>query len=75
VDLEDKAKALAAEVGVSGKCRMVPMSPVVYGKSRGAQPGEPMTDNLRYQRVLGSLLHLAHSTRLDIALSVAAVAS
>jgi hypothetical protein len=34
-----------------------------------------MTDNLRYQRVLGSLLHLAHSTRLDIALSVAAVAS
>jgi hypothetical protein len=75
VDQEDKAKALAAEVGVSGECRMVPMSPEVYGKSRGAQPGEPMTNKLRYQRVVGSLLHLAQSTRPDIVLSVAAVAA
>jgi hypothetical protein len=75
VDQEDKAEALAAEVGVSGQCRMVPMSPEAYGELRGAQPGEPMTDKLRYQRVVGSLLHLAQCTRPDIALPVAALAA
>jgi hypothetical protein len=61
VNQGDKAEALAADVGVSGECRMVPMSPEVYGELRGAKPGEPMTYNckLRYQRVVGSLLHLA----------------
>jgi hypothetical protein len=67
---EDKAEALAAEVGVSGQCRMVPMSPKAYGELRGAQPREPMTDKLRYQWVVGSLLHLAQCTRPDIALPV-----
>jgi hypothetical protein len=43
VDQEDKAEALAPEVGVSGQCRMVPMSPEVYGELRGAQPGEPLS--------------------------------
>jgi hypothetical protein len=52
-----------------------PMTPEVYGELRGAQPGEPMTDKLRYQRVVGSLLHLAQCTRPDIALSVAALAA
>jgi hypothetical protein len=75
VDQEDKAEALAAEVGVSGECRMVLMTPEVYGELRGAQPGEPMTDKLRYPRVVGSLLHLAQCTRPDIALSVAALAA
>jgi hypothetical protein len=75
VDQDDKAEAPAAEVGVSGQCRMVPMSPEVYWKLRGAQPGEPMTDKLRYQRVVGSLLHLAQCTRPDIALPVAALAA
>jgi hypothetical protein len=37
VDQEDKAAALAAKMGVSGKCRMVPMSPEVYGELRGTQ--------------------------------------
>jgi hypothetical protein len=59
VDQEDNAEALAAEVGVSGQCRMVPMSPEAYWELRGAQPGEPMTDKLRCQRVVCSLLHLA----------------
>jgi hypothetical protein len=73
VDQEDKSEALAAEVGVSGECRMVPMSLEVYGELTGAQPGEPMADKLQYQRVVGSLLHLAQSTRPDIGLSVAAL--
>jgi hypothetical protein len=75
VDQQDKAKALAAEVGVSGECTMVPMSPEVYGESRVPQPGEPMTDKLLYQRVVGSLLRLAQCMRPDIALSVAAFAA
>jgi hypothetical protein len=70
---QDKAVALAAELGVSGECKVVPMSPEVFGELRGAQPGEPMTDKLQYQRVVGSLLHLAQCTRLDIALPVAAL--
>jgi hypothetical protein len=75
VDQEDKAEALAAEVGLSGQYRMVPMSPEVYGELRGAQPGEPMTDKLRYQRVVGSQLHLAQCTRPDIALPIAVLAA
>jgi hypothetical protein len=75
VDQEDKAEALAAKVGVSRQCRMVPMSPEVYGELRGAQPGELVTDKLRYQQVVGSLLHLVQCTRPDIALSVAALAA
>jgi hypothetical protein len=75
VDQEHKAEAIAAEVGVSGQCRMVRMSPEVYEELRGAQPGEPMTDKLRYQQEVGSLLHLAQCTRPDIALSVAVLAA
>jgi hypothetical protein len=41
VDQEDKATALAAELGVSGTFRIVPMTPEVFGELRGAQPGEP----------------------------------
>jgi hypothetical protein len=41
----------------------------------GAQPGEPMTDKLRYQRVVSSLLHLAQCTRPEIALPVAVLAA
>jgi hypothetical protein len=51
------------------------MSPEVYGELRGPQPGEPMTDKLLYQRVDGSLLHLAQCAWPDIALSVAAFAA
>jgi hypothetical protein len=36
---------------------------------------EPMADKLQYQRVVGSLLHLAQCTRPDIALPVAALAT
>jgi hypothetical protein len=75
VDQADKATALAAELGVSGKFRAVPMTPEVFGELRGAQPGEPMADKMQYQRVVGSLLHLAQCTRPDIALPVAALAA
>jgi hypothetical protein len=68
VDQEDKATALAAELGVSGTFRIVPMTPEVFGELRGAQPGGPMADKRRYQQVVGSLLHLAQCTRPDIAL-------
>jgi hypothetical protein len=54
---------------------MVPMSPEVFGGLRGAQPGEPMADKLQYQRVVGSLSHLAQCSRPDIALPVAALAA
>jgi hypothetical protein len=47
LDQESKAKELATKVGVSRECRMVPMAQEVYGELRGAQPGEPMTDQLR----------------------------
>jgi hypothetical protein len=50
------------------------MTPEVFGELRGAQPGEPMADKRRYQRVVGSLLHLAQCTRPDIALTVAVLA-
>jgi hypothetical protein len=41
VDQEDKATALAAELGVSGTFRVVPTTPEVFWEMRGAQPGEP----------------------------------
>jgi hypothetical protein len=75
VDQKDKAVALAAELGVSGECKVVPMSPEVFGELRGAQPWEPMADKLQYQRVVGSLLQLAQCTWPDIALPVAALAA
>jgi hypothetical protein len=75
VDQKDKAVALAAALGVSGECKVVPMSPEVFGELRGAQPGEPMADKLQYQRVVGNFLHLAQCTRPDIALPVAALAA
>jgi hypothetical protein len=75
VDQEDKATALVAELGVSGMFRVVPTTPEVFGELGGAQPGEPMADKPRCQRVVGSLLHLAQCTRPDTALPVAALAA
>jgi hypothetical protein len=72
---EAKARALAAEYGVLGTRRSVPMSPESYSELRKAQPGEPMADKLAYQRAIGSLLHLAQCTRPDIALPVGALAA
>jgi hypothetical protein len=74
-DQKDKATALAAELGVSGTFRVVPMTPEVFGELRGAQPWEPMADKPRYQQVVSSLLHLAQCTRPDIAQPVAALAA
>jgi hypothetical protein len=72
---ESKALALAAQVGVSQSQRALPMSSETYAGLRAAQPGEPMTDKLEFQRTLGSLLHLAQCTRPDIALPVSALAA
>jgi hypothetical protein len=50
----------------------------VAGGVRGVAGGttqEPMADKLQYQRVVGSMLHLAQCTRPDIALPVAALAA
>jgi hypothetical protein len=70
-----KAEVLAAEHGVQGACRVVPMSPESFSSLRAAQTGEPMADKLGYQKVIGSLLHLAQCTRPDIALPVGALAA
>jgi hypothetical protein len=70
-----KAEVLAAEHGVQGACRVVPMSPESFSGLRAAQTGEPMADKLGYQKVIGSLLHLAQCTRPDIALPVGALAA
>jgi hypothetical protein len=59
VDRKDKAVALAAELGVSGECKVVPMSPEVFGELRVAQPGEPVADKLQYQRVVCWISHNA----------------
>jgi hypothetical protein len=75
VDQKDKAVALAAELGVSGECKVVPMLPEVFGELRGAEPREPIADKLQYLRVVGSLLHLAQCSRPDIALPDAALAA
>jgi hypothetical protein len=53
----------------------VPMTPEVFGELQGAQPGEPMADEPRYQQVVGSLLHLAQCMPPNIALPVAALAA
>jgi hypothetical protein len=71
---KSKALALAAELGVSGSRRVLPMPAEVYAGLRAAHPGVPMADKQLYQRVLGSLLHLAQCTRPDIALPVSALA-
>jgi hypothetical protein len=70
-----KAEVLAAAHGVQGACRATPMSPECFASLRAAQPGEPMADRLGYQKVVGSLLHLAQCTRPDIALPVGALAA
>jgi hypothetical protein len=73
-----KAEELAAVHGAqeAGKAEpRVPMSPECFASLRAAQPGEPMAHKLNYQKVIGSLLHLAQCTRPDIALPVGALAS
>jgi hypothetical protein len=51
------------------------MSPETYSGLRAALEGESMADKLEYQRIVGSLLHLAQCTRPDIALAVGALAA
>jgi hypothetical protein len=66
-----KAEVLAAVHGVQEACKAVPRvptSPGCFATLRAAQPGEPMAHKLGYQKVIGSLLHLALCTRPDIAL-------
>jgi hypothetical protein len=75
IDQERKAQALALDAGVSGERLSVPMTPETYAGLRSARPGEPMADRLRYQSIIGSLLHLAQCTRPDIALAVGALAA
>jgi Reverse transcriptase (RNA-dependent DNA polymerase) len=75
IDQGRKATALAAAVGVTGQSCRVPMSPDTYAQLRAAQPGEPLADALEYMSIMGSLQHLAQSTRPDIALAVGALAS
>ncbi|MEY2931251.1 MAG: hypothetical protein RL033_2000 [Pseudomonadota bacterium] len=75
LDQEEKARALAAELGVAGERRRVPMSPNTYASLRAAALGAPMADMERYQSVIGSLQHLAQCTRPDIALAVNALSS
>jgi hypothetical protein len=73
-----KAEELAAvhRAQEAGKAEpRVPMSPECFASLRAAQPGEPMAHKLNYQKVIGSLLHLAQCTRPDIALPVGALAS
>jgi hypothetical protein len=75
IDQERKARALADDAGVSGEHLSVPMTPETFANLRAARPGEPMADRLRYQSIIGSLLHLAQCTRPDIALAVGALAA
>ena len=75
LDQEDKARALAAELGLTGERRRVPMPPHTYAGLRAATVGEPMADVERYQSAIGSLQHLAQCTRPDIALAVNALSS
>jgi hypothetical protein len=51
------------------------MSPETYARLRAAQSGEPMHDELEWQKVVGSLLHLAQCARPGIALPVSALAA
>jgi hypothetical protein len=75
LDQQDKSRALAATLGLSGERRSVPMSPETYANLRAATVGEQMADVDAYQSVVGSLLHLAQCTRPDIALAVGALAA
>jgi hypothetical protein len=73
-----KAEALAAVHGVQKACKAVPrfpMSPGCFASLRAAQLREPMAHTLGYEKVIGSLLHLAQCTRPDIALPVGAFAT
>jgi hypothetical protein len=72
---EDKALALAAELGVAGEGKVIPMSPETFSGLRKAQEGDTMGDKELYQSGIGSLLHLAQCTRPDIALAVGALAA
>jgi hypothetical protein len=72
---EDKALALAAELGVAGESKVIPMSPETFSGLRKAQEGDTMGDKELYQSGIGSLLHLAQCTRPDIALGVGALAA
>jgi Reverse transcriptase (RNA-dependent DNA polymerase) len=75
IDQERKAAALAADMGVQGERRGVPMSPDTFAGLRAARPGEQMADVLAYQSAVGSLLHIAQCTRPDIALAVGALSA
>jgi hypothetical protein len=73
-----KAEALAAVHWVQEACKAVPKvptSPGCFASLQAAQPGEPMAHKLGHQKVMSSLLHLAHCTRPDIALPVGALAA
>jgi hypothetical protein len=77
-DQKERTVALVAELGVSGKCRVVLMSPEVFGApgvAGGTTGGaHAWADTLQYQRVVNSLLqqlHLAQCRRPDNALHVA----
>ena len=72
---EDKARALAGSVGVTGENQGVPMSPEVFASLHAAAPGEELGSAEEYRTILGSLLHVAQCTRPDIALAVGALAS
>ena len=75
IDQERKACALTTAVGVNGERRAVPTSLEIYAGLHAAQPGERMSNALGYQYIIGSLLHIAHCTRPELALSVGALAS
>jgi hypothetical protein len=51
------------------------MSPRCFASLRAAQPGEPMAHKLVYQKVIGSLLHLAQCLSPDTVLAVGALAA
>jgi hypothetical protein len=72
---EDKAMALAIDLGVSGQRKATPMTPETFAGLWMAKTGEPMAGKEQYQATIGSLLHLAQSTRPDIALPVGALAA
>jgi hypothetical protein len=69
---EDKALALAAELGVAREGKVIPMSPETFSGLRKAQEREAMGDK-QCQSGIGSLLHLAQCSRPGIALAVGAL--
>jgi hypothetical protein len=72
---EHKALELAVGLGVGEAPKPAPVSPETSFGLRAAQEGESTVDKLEYQRIVGSLLHLAQCTRPDIALAVGALAA